>query len=88
MEGCRAVLPVAWAFSVTGITAGFLIMVVVASANAFTCDLLLRQALVTGTLDYESLGLAVGGPAWRVCLATRSHSLHLLNQSPKLNFFS
>lgn len=41
-------------------------MLVVASANAFTCDLLLRQALVTGTLDYESLGLAVAGPAWRV----------------------
>lgn len=61
-----AVLPVAWAFSVTGITAGFLIMLVVASANAYTCDLLLRQALVTGTLDYESLGLAVGGPAWRL----------------------
>jgi hypothetical protein len=66
-RGGRAVLPVAWAFSVTGITAGILIMVVVA-ANAYTCDLLLRQAFVTGCLDYETLGLAVGGRAWRVNL--------------------
>ncbi|KAG0630426.1 hypothetical protein M758_1G177400 [Ceratodon purpureus] len=63
---CRAVLPVAWAFSITGITAGFLIMVVVASANAYTCDLLLRQAFATGCMDFETLGLAVGGRAWRL----------------------
>jgi len=72
------VLPVAWAFSVTGITAGILIMLVVASANAFTCDLLLRQALATGTLDYESLGLAVAGPAWRVSLI-----LHFRTEIPE-----
>lgn len=66
-------LPVAWAFSVTGITAGLLIMVVVASANAYTCDLLLRQAFVTGSRDYETLGSAVAGPAWRVSEQLVSH---------------
>lgn len=61
-----AVLPVSSAFASTGIVAGFVIMLVVASANAYTCDLLLWQAYKTGMHDYESLSNAVGGRVWQV----------------------
>ncbi|CAM6106707.1 unnamed protein product [Calypogeia fissa] len=61
-----AVLPLAWAFSVTGVICGVLIMVVVAAANAYTSDLLLRQAYVTNTFDYENLASVIGGKWWRV----------------------
>ncbi|KAL3689246.1 hypothetical protein R1sor_015555 [Riccia sorocarpa] len=61
-----AVLPVAWAFSITGIICGVLIMVVVASANAYTCDLLLKQAYATATYDYESLCFMIGGRWWKL----------------------
>eukprot|EP00898_Chlorokybus_atmophyticus_P002369 jgi/Chlat1/3132/Chrsp21S03361 len=60
-----AVLPVSWAFSITGIVCGFLIMVVVSAANAYTCDLLLRQAWKSRQVDYETLAFAVGGKIWR-----------------------
>ena len=42
-------------------------MVVVAAANAYTCDLLLWQAYKTGMHDYETLSYAVGGGIWKVC---------------------
>ncbi|KAJ7298881.1 hypothetical protein O6H91_11G105900 [Diphasiastrum complanatum] len=61
-----AVLPVSWAFSVTGIGCGFLIMLVVALANTYTCDLLLRQTFKTGATDYESLAFLVGGRWWKL----------------------
>lgn len=43
-------------------------MIVVSSANAYTCDLLLWQAYKTGMHDYESLSNAVGGRVWQVAL--------------------
>jgi hypothetical protein len=63
---CRAVLPVSWAFSVTGVVCGIVIMVLVAAANAYTSDMLLRQAHHTGSTDYESLALVTGGRWWKV----------------------
>ena len=50
-DTCSAVLPVSSAFASTGIVAGFVIMVVVAVANAYTCDLLLWQAYKTAECD-------------------------------------
>ncbi|OAE35796.1 hypothetical protein AXG93_2138s1030 [Marchantia polymorpha subsp. ruderalis] len=61
-----AVLPVAWAFSVTGIICGLLIMLIVAAANTYTCDLLLKQAYATQTYDYETLALMIGGRKWKL----------------------
>lgn len=69
-------LLVSWAFSITGIVVGFLIMLVVALANAYTCDLLLRQAYATGSGDYESLGFAIGGSWWRVSHVSLPHFIH------------
>ncbi len=67
LPACSAVLPVSSAFASTGIVAGFVIMVVVAAANAYTCDLLLWEAYKTGMHDYETLSYAVGGGVWKVC---------------------
>ncbi|BBN12683.1 hypothetical protein MPTK1_5g22060 [Marchantia polymorpha subsp. ruderalis] len=61
-----AVLPVAWAFIVTGIICGLLIMLIVAAANTYTCDLLLKQAYATQTYDYETLALMIGGRKWKL----------------------
>ncbi|KAG6555451.1 hypothetical protein Mapa_002681 [Marchantia paleacea] len=61
-----AVLPVAWAFSVTGIICGLLIMLIVAAANTYTCDLLLKQAYATQTYGYETLALMIGGRKWKL----------------------
>ncbi|XP_024515096.1 sodium-coupled neutral amino acid transporter 1 isoform X2 [Selaginella moellendorffii] len=61
-----AVLPVSNAFTTTGIVCGFLIMLVVALANTYTCDLLLRQAYCTGALNYESLAFHIGGKWWKL----------------------
>ena len=47
-------------------------MIVVASANAYTCDLLLWQAYKTGMHDYESLSNAVGGRVWQVAASPAS----------------
>jgi len=63
---CSAVLPVPWAFSITGATAGAIMCVVVAAANVFTADLLIRQCYKTGSRDHEDLSYAVGGIAWLV----------------------
>lgn len=41
-------------------------MLLVAAANVYTSQLLLRQARLTGAFDYESLGLLVGGPWWQL----------------------
>ncbi len=71
---CRAVLPVSWAFSVTGVVCGIVIMVVVAAANAYTSDMLLRQAHHTGSTDYESLALVTGGRWWKVLWFRASES--------------
>eukprot|EP00271_Cylindrocystis_brebissonii_P004131 TRINITY_DN1561_c0_g2_i1.p1 TRINITY_DN1561_c0_g2~~TRINITY_DN1561_c0_g2_i1.p1 ORF type:complete len:588 (-),score=69.79 TRINITY_DN1561_c0_g2_i1:1412-3175(-) len=56
------ILPVAWAFSITGVAAGVAMAGTVAWANVFTSDLLIRQCFKTGTSDYEELALATGGP--------------------------
>eukprot|EP00271_Cylindrocystis_brebissonii_P004130 TRINITY_DN1561_c0_g1_i1.p1 TRINITY_DN1561_c0_g1~~TRINITY_DN1561_c0_g1_i1.p1 ORF type:complete len:589 (-),score=67.20 TRINITY_DN1561_c0_g1_i1:746-2512(-) len=56
------ILPVAWAFSITGVAAGVAMAAVVAWANIFTSDLLIRECFKTGTSDYEELALATGGP--------------------------
>ncbi len=74
-------LPVASAFASTGIVAGFIIMVVVAAANAYTCDLLLWQAYKTGMHDYETLSYAVGGGIWKVCRQMQKLSVHASNIS-------
>ena len=55
-------------------------MVVVAAANAYTCDLLLWQAYKTGKHDYETLSYAVGGGLWKVCILPRQKSLLLLSE--------
>ncbi len=47
-------------------------MVVVAAANAYTCDLLLWQAYKTGMHDYETLSYAVGGGIWKVRRQTKA----------------
>lgn len=41
-------------------------MGIVALANLYTCDLLLRQAYVAGKTNYEDLAYAVGGEPWLV----------------------
>jgi hypothetical protein len=41
-------------------------MIVVAIANSYTCDLLLRQAYLAEKTDYEDLAYSVGGEVWRV----------------------
>ncbi|GAQ87696.1 Amino acid transporter protein [Klebsormidium nitens] len=61
-----AVLPVSSAFASTGIICSVLLMVVVALANSYTSDMLLRQAYVAEKTDYEDLAYAVGGELWRV----------------------
>eukprot|EP00271_Cylindrocystis_brebissonii_P018776 TRINITY_DN545_c0_g1_i1.p1 TRINITY_DN545_c0_g1~~TRINITY_DN545_c0_g1_i1.p1 ORF type:complete len:559 (+),score=84.05 TRINITY_DN545_c0_g1_i1:373-2049(+) len=58
------VLPVSWAFSITGAAAGICMVALVAWANAFTSDLLIRQCFKTGTSSYEELSMAVGGHGW------------------------
>lgn len=62
-------LPLPSAFATTGVIAGLLICVLVASANVFTSDLLIRQCYKTGSRDYEDLAYAVGGTPWLVCTA-------------------
>jgi len=81
LHACSAVLPVSSAFASTGIVAGFVIMVVVAAANAYTCDLLLWQAYKTGMHDYETLSYAVGGGIWKVCRQMQKLSMHASNIS-------
>lgn len=80
-HACSAVLPVSSAFASTGIVAGFVIMVVVAAANAYTCDLLLWQAYKTGMRDYETLSYAVGGGILKVRRQMQKLSLHVSNIS-------
>jgi len=81
LHACSAVLPVSSAFASTGIVAGFVIMVVVAAANAYTCDLLLWQAYKTGMHDYETLSYAVGGGIWKVHRQMQKLSMHASNIS-------
>ncbi|KAI7845451.1 hypothetical protein COHA_001001 [Chlorella ohadii] len=57
-----AILPIPYAFAVSGAVASSLIIFFVALSNVFTCKLLLRSATATGTSDYEGLSAAVGGP--------------------------
>lgn len=49
-----------------------------ALSNVFTCKLLLRSAVSTGTCDYEGLAAAVGGPWLKVGLS----SLVLIRGTP------
>jgi len=56
-------------------------MVVVAAANAYTCDLLLWQAYKTGMHDYETLSYAVGGGIWKVGRQMQKLSVHASNIS-------
>jgi sodium-coupled neutral amino acid transporter 10 len=58
----NAILPIPYAFAVSGAVAASLIIFFVALSNVFTCKLLLRSAVSTGTSDYEGLSAAVGGP--------------------------
>lgn len=60
-----SVLPLAWAFSVTGVVVGFSMLLIVAAANTYTCDILLHAARITGARDYEGLAFAVGGKPFR-----------------------
>jgi Transmembrane amino acid transporter protein len=54
------------AFAVTGIIAGVFLLVLIAIVNVYTSDMLIRQCRITGTVDYDTLTYAVGGPIWRV----------------------
>lgn len=56
-----AILPIPYAFAVTGAFAASLFLVIVALTNVYTCRLLLRGAVATGAVDYEGLSHAVGG---------------------------
>lgn len=58
---CSAILPVPYAFSITGAVAGAAIFAATALANMYTCRLLLRGAVASATCDYEGLAEAVGG---------------------------
>ncbi len=69
-----SVLPLAWAFSVTGVVAGFTMLIVVALANTYTCDILLHAARITGTRDYEGLAFAVGGKPFKVDVGLVLHT--------------
>lgn len=57
----NAILPIPYAFAITGAVASTLIITGIALANVFTCRLLLRGAVSTGASDYEQLAFAVGG---------------------------
>ena len=86
----NAILPIPYAFAITGAVASTLIIVSVALSNVYTCRLLLRGATCTGAADYEQLAFAVGGKwfkvgaggCWRrrrasevwVCLRERVHA--------------
>lgn len=59
-------LPTPYAFSKMGIACGLFLMAVVAYANAFTAELLLKAAATTGTDTYEACAEAVGGRRWKV----------------------
>ncbi len=61
-------------------------MVVVAAANAYTCDLLLWQAYKTGMHDYETLSYAVGGGIWKVRRQMQKLSMHASNISRSAGF--
>ena len=41
------------------------------SANNWTAHMLIHQSYKVGTVDYESLGFAIGGPIWKVTLRLR-----------------
>lgn len=59
-------LTLAAAFAVTGIIAGVFLLCLIAIVNVYTSDMLIRQCRITGTVDYDTLTYAVGGPIWRV----------------------
>ncbi|GAQ81504.1 Amino acid transporter protein [Klebsormidium nitens] len=61
-----SILPIAAAFASTGVVCAVTLMGVVALANLYTCDLLLRQAYVAGKTNYEELAYAVGGEPWLI----------------------
>lgn len=63
-----SVLPLAWAFSVTGVVVGLSMLLIVAAANTYTCDILLHAARITGARDYEGLAFAVGGKPFRATM--------------------
>lgn len=62
----NAILPIPYAFAVSGAVAATLIIVFVALSNVFTSGLLLRGAVSVGASDYEQLAAAVGGPWLRL----------------------
>eukprot|EP00873_Tetraselmis_striata_P026199 jgi/Tetstr1/446463/TSEL_034004.t1 len=66
--GClgSSVLPTPYAFSKTGVACGLFLMLVVAYANAFTAELLLKAAAATRTDTYEACAEAVGGRRWKI----------------------
>lgn len=61
-----AILPIPWAFSVTGISAAMVTCCITALANVTTCDMLLHQTYKTGARDYESLGYCIGGWPYKI----------------------
>ena len=78
----RSVLPVPWSFSITGLGAGIIISLIVAWANVFTSDLLIRQCYKAEVSGYEEIAYAAGGTFWLVSgswtkqLKTEMHLLH------------
>ncbi|PSC70040.1 Amino acid transporter isoform A [Micractinium conductrix] len=57
----NAILPIPYAFAISGAVASTLMIVFVALSNVFTCKLLLQGAVATGAADYEQLAHNVGG---------------------------
>lgn len=51
------------------LSAGVFLLVLIAVVNVYTSDMLIRQCRITGTIDYDTLAYAVGGPIWRVSAA-------------------
>lgn len=60
-----SVLPLSSAFATTGIVSAFTLMAIILIANNHTAHMLLYQSYKVGTVDYESLGYAIGGPFWK-----------------------
>ena len=57
-------LPIPYAFSRTGVSAGLLAALCVALCNTITSRLLLRVAARLHVFSYEKLAATVGGQAW------------------------
>eukprot|EP01023_Acetabularia_acetabulum_P000592 TRINITY_DN10247_c0_g1_i6.p2 TRINITY_DN10247_c0_g1~~TRINITY_DN10247_c0_g1_i6.p2 ORF type:complete len:471 (-),score=45.51 TRINITY_DN10247_c0_g1_i6:2072-3484(-) len=61
-----SVLPIAFAFSRTGVLMGLVLMFIVAICNDYTSYLLLRASYILGTRHYEDLAFKTGGTKLKI----------------------